>query len=353
MKIATSFQTVRARAPLRLGLAGGGTDVSPYSDRFGGAILNATIDLYANTTVSESPDGRIWFKASDQQVTESFDLTPAIAPGNELALHRGVYNRIVRDYLGGQALPITLTTFCDAPAGSGLGTSSTVMVSMLKGLMEYLNLPFGEYDIAHLAYEIERIDLQLHGGRQDQYAAAFGGFNFMEFRGKDDVLVNPLRVKDWIISELESSLILFFTGRSRSSAAIIEEESRNVRNSNMSAIEAMHQTKAEAYRMKEALLRGELSQISQVMRSAWDAKKRMASSISNPMIDHLYDVALENGATAGKVSGAGGGGFMMFLAEPARRQQVIEALSKYEEGKLVNCHFIAMGAQSWKVRDSV
>lgn len=345
-----SLHTARARAPLRLGLAGGGTDVSPYCDQFGGAVLNVTVDLYANITVSESPDGRIWFIAADQQITESFDLTAELPPGNQLVLHRGAYNRMVRDFMGGQALPVTLTTYCDAPAGSGLGTSSTLMVCLVQGLAEYLNVPMGEYDVAYLAYQIERVDLGLHGGKQDQYAAAFGGFNFMEFRDTDSVLVNPLRVKEWIASELESCLILFYTGRSRSSAAIIEEESQNVRNSNIDAIEAMHQSKADAYRMKEALLRGELRAMGDVMRSAWAAKKRMASGITNSLIDHLYTLASKEGAFCGKVSGAGGGGFMMFLADPCQRLRVVHALSAYGQGRIMPCHFTYSGVQSWRVK---
>jgi D-glycero-alpha-D-manno-heptose-7-phosphate kinase len=343
------LRTVRSRAPLRLGLAGGGTDVSPYCDQFGGAVLNVTIDLYAHTTISLSADKKVRFAALDQGITEDFDLTSNIPEGNQLSLHRGVYNRMIQDYASGEAIPVTLTTYCDAPAGSGLGTSSTVVVSLVQAFAEFLNIPLGEYDVASLAYKIERGDIGLHGGKQDQYAATFGGFNFMEFHGVDHVLVNPLRVKDWIASELEGSLVLFFTGRSRSSAAIIEEESSNVRNENMVAIEAMHQSKLEAYRMKEALLRGEIALRGEVMKSAWTAKKQMASSISNPMIDEVYQLAVDHGAFCGKVSGAGGGGFMMFLVDPCRRLQVIEALSNYGSGRVMNSHFTMMGAQSWKI----
>lgn len=224
---------------------------------------------------------------------------------------------------------------------------------MVQGLGEYLNVPMGGYDVARLAYEIERGDLGLHGGKQDQHAAAFGGFNFMEFRETNHVLVNPLRVKDWIASELESSLILFFTGRSRSSAAIIEEESQNVRDSNIDAIETMHQSKVDAYRMKEALLRGELATVGDVMQSAWAARKRTASGITNSLIDDLYTLACRGGAFCGQVLGAGGGGFMMFLADPCRRLQVVDALSAYGKGKIVPCHFTHTGVQSWRVKGNV
>jgi len=340
----------RARAPLRLGLAGGGTDVSPYCDQFGGAVLNATISLFAHTTLETSKDNCIRFIAQDLGVVEEFPLDAPVPETNKLELHRGVYNRMIRDYRGGKREPITLVTHCDAPAGSGLGSSSTMVVSMLRAFDEAWGLALGEYDLAQLAYAIERVDIGLHGGRQDQYAAAFGGFNFMEFQETGQVLVNPLRVRHDVISELESSLILFFTGKSRSSAAIIEEESRNVREKNEDAMDAMHRTKQEAFHMKAALLRGQVQGMGEIMKEAWAQKKRLARSISNSMIDGLYDAALSEGAYCGKVSGAGGGGFMMFLADPSRRLRVEEALSATEAGRIMSCNFTPEGAQAWRAR---
>lgn len=338
----------RGRAPLRLGLAGGGTDVSPYCDLYGGAVLSATISLYAHTTIKPSEDGRIHFVALDQDVREDFPLAATVPAECSLPLHRGVYERVVRDFCDGKPQAVTIATSCDAPAGSGLGSSSTLVVSMLRVFSEMLNIPMGEYDLAHLAYQIERIDVGLHGGRQDQYAAAFGGFNFLEFYGDGHVLVNPLRVKDWVVSELESSMVLFFTGKSRSSAAIIEQESRNVREKNEAALEAMHQTKEQAFRMKEALLRGQVQAMGDVMRCAWIHKKNLASGISNSQIDSLYDIAVSKGAFCGKVSGAGGGGFMMFLVDPSRKLEVVQALRETGSGEVRSCHFVPYGAQAWK-----
>jgi D-glycero-alpha-D-manno-heptose-7-phosphate kinase len=157
-------------------------------------------------------------------------------------------------------------------------------------------------------------------------------------------------VRTDLVSELESSLILFYTGKSRSSAAIIEEESRNVREQNESAMNAMHRTKEEAFRMKAALLRGEVSVMGEIMKQAWLQKKLMAKSISNEMIDSLYETALGKGAYCGKVSGAGGGGFMMFLVDPRRRLRVEAALNATEAGRTMNCSFTAEGAQAWRAR---
>jgi D-glycero-alpha-D-manno-heptose-7-phosphate kinase len=339
---------VRARAPLRLGLAGGGTDVSPYCDQFGGAVLNATIDLYAYTILEPTDDGHVVFVASDlgEEVTACANSDLEIV--QPLMLHRAVYRRIVRQFNGGKPLSCKITSFCDAPPGSGLGTSSTMVVSLIKAFVEWLNLPLGEYEIAHLAFEVERIDANLKGGRQDQYAATFGGVNFMEFYPDERVLVNPLRVKHWIINELESSLVLFNCGVSRESAAIIAEQSRNVAQNLSDPIEATHQLKADAYGMKESLLKADFARFGAFMRESWEAKKRTAHSITNPHIDAIYETAMSAGAIAGKVSGAGGGGFVTFLVDPARRVDVIRALGR-ESGQVMTCHFSERGTEGWKL----
>ena len=339
---------VRSRAPLRLGLAGGGTDVSPYCDQHGGAVLNATIDLYAYTIIEPADNGRVRFTASDIDGEFEASADEAMEIAYPLILHRAVYRRIVRDFNGGRPLPCHITTFCDAPPGSGLGTSSTMVVSLVKAFVEWLNLPLGEYEIAHLAFEIERIDAGLGGGRQDQYAATFGGVNFMEFLEGDRVIVNPLRVKNWILSEMETSLVLFNSGVSRSSASIIQEQTDNLTSKSGTTLEAMHEIKADAYGMKESLLRGDFDNLAAFMRKSWDAKKRLASSISNDHIDTVHAAAMSAGARAGKVSGAGGGGFMTFLVDPSRRVNVIRALGK-QEGQVMTCHFTRWGTEGWKI----
>jgi D-glycero-alpha-D-manno-heptose-7-phosphate kinase len=340
---------IRARAPLRLGLAGGGTDVSPYCDQFGGLVLNATIDKYAYSIIQPNEtEAKVRFVAADRQQTWAGEASPELPLDGALDLHKGVYNRIVRDFNGGRPLPLTLTTHSDAPPGSGLGSSSTLVVSMLKAFVEWLNLPLGEYDIARLAYQIERVDVGLNGGRQDQYAATFGGFNLMEFHPGERVIVNPLRIKNWIISELEASLILYFGGVSRDSAKIIDEQASNVRKQDNQAIEAMHALKQEAVSMKENLLMGDFEGLIQSMEAGWQAKKRMAHSITNPQIDRVYEQAKHAGMRAGKISGAGGGGFMMLLVDPTRRMDVVRVLQQ-AGGEIFNCHFTEHGTQGWKI----
>lgn len=341
---------IRSRAPLRLGLAGGGTDVSPYCDEFGGAILNATIDYYAYAALEPLSNGTVEFVSADLGQSASYAAAPALANDGHLDLFKAVYNHVVRKYHEGKPLSLRISTRVDVPAGSGLGSSSTLTVAMLAAYAEWLNLPLGEYELAHTAYVIERVEAGLEGGKQDQYAAAFGGFNFMEFGSNGHVLVNPLRIKDWVVSELEASLLLYFTGKSRASANIIQEQSRNVRDRNAPALDAMHAIKEEAFRMKECLLRGDLQNLQQVLRASWESKKRMARQIVNEQIESLYNHALEAGAYCAKISGAGGGGFMMFLVDPIQKDKVTAALREnHAGGTAYACHFTPGGVQVWRV----
>jgi D-glycero-alpha-D-manno-heptose-7-phosphate kinase len=341
---------IRSRAPLRLGLAGGGTDVSPYCNEFGGAVLNATIDYYAYTSLEPLDNGKLEFVSVDLCKSAQYDAQPMLPMDGTLDLFKAVYNYIVRNYAGGKALSLRVSTRVDVPVGSGLGSSSTLVVAMLKAYAEWLSLPLGDYELAHTAYVVEREDAGLRGGKQDQYAAAFGGFNFIEFGGDADVLVNPLRIKPWIVSEFEASLLLYFTGRSRASADIIDEQTKNVATRNEMALEAMHSIKAEAYRMKQALLRGDFQLLHNVLRKSWESKKRMASQISNSHIEKLYECAIDAGAYCAKISGAGGGGFMMFLTDPVYKDKVADALrATHEGGIFYGCHFTSSGAEAWTV----
>lgn len=338
---------IRSKAPLRLGLAGGGSDVSPYSDIYGGLILNATINLYAYCTIEETCDDSISIYAYDANCFKIYHKSKILDVDGEASLIKGVYNRVVKDF-GLDALSFKITTYNDAPAGSGLGTSSTMVVCILKAFVEWLNLPLGDYEIARLAYEIERIDLGLSGGKQDQYAAAFGGFNYMEFLQNDIVIVNPLKIKRWIIDELEASMLLFFTGKSRSSATIIEEQKKNTSEGANDAIEAMHKIKQSAKDMKLAILKGDINGFANIIREGWENKKKMANNITNPMIQEAIDVAMEAGAKAGKVSGAGGGGFIMFVVEPTKKKEVEIALKKLN-GFVMPFQFSDGGAHGWKI----
>ena len=339
---------IRARAPLRLGLAGSGTDVSPYCDMYGGNILNATIDRYAYTIIKILNEPYVRFAATDQQQEKVELIDEPLILNGKLDLHKAVYNQMIRRYNNGKPIALELSTFCDAPPGSGLGASSTLVVTMIKAFEELFNLSLDDYTLAQLAFKIERIDCGLQGGRQDQYSATFGGFNFMEFYAEDRAVINPLRIKSWIICELEASLLLFYTGVSRESAKIIADQSDNVTTGMVDAIEAMHAMKQEAFVMKECLLKGDFDGIVKSMRRGWESKKRSAKTVSNPHIEDIYNATIAAGALAGKISGAGGGGFMVFFVPPDKRMEVIRKLNQFE-GQVSNCHFTKHGTLSWRV----
>jgi D-glycero-alpha-D-manno-heptose-7-phosphate kinase len=337
----------RSKAPLRIGLAGGGTDVSPYCDLYGGAILNATISMYAYASIELLHTPQIIIDARDRGEQVTYPLTEELPIDGQLDLASGAYNHIVKKY-GPIPSGFKITTFVDAPAGSGLGSSSTLMVAIIGAFAEWLRLPLGEYDMAHMAYTIEREELAMAGGKQDQYAATFGGVNFMEFYDKQRVIVNPLRIKQKFLFELENNLLLYFTSTSRLSSTIIESQSKNVKDKNEKSIEAMHQLKEQANMMKEALLKGNIHEIGTILDYGFRYKKQMASGISNDAMDSIYETALAAGATGGKISGAGGGGFMMFYCPANTKYNVKEALSKFG-GEFRNYQFVEHGLSTWSL----
>lgn len=338
---------IRARAPLRLGLGGGGTDVSPYSDLYGGCVLNATINLFAYATIEPRGDGIIRLEAVDrQEVFEARCTDEPLPLDGCLSLHKGIYNRILRQFYA-RGLSFTLTTFVDAPAGSGLGSSSTLVTTILGAFAEWLGLPLGDYDTARMAYEIERLDLGMAGGKQDQYAAAFGGFNFMEFSAADKVIVNPLRIRPEYLRELEACLLVYYTGRSRLSAQIIESQIKSVGEKDEDSIRAMHALKEQAVQMKEALLMGRLQKIGEILKFGWENKKHMAHGISNPHMDEIYEAALGAGASGGKLSGAGGGGHFLFYAPGISRFRVMNALAPLG-GEFRSLQFTEHGLVTWR-----
>jgi D-glycero-alpha-D-manno-heptose-7-phosphate kinase len=297
--------------------------------------------------LEQSHDKRVHFLSADLNKSYSHDAVAELPASCELRLHAGVYNRIVRDFNGGRPLHVRLTTSADVPPGSGLGSSSTLVVAMLKAFVEYLQLPLGEYEIAQLAYQIERIDLGMSGGRQDQYAATFGGFNFLEFEKDDRVIVNPLRIKRWIVSELEASMILFGTGMSRVSSAVIDSQIAAVRGGDERSVEATLALKQDAVDMKAALLRGDIDRFASILGRSWENKKRTSNNVSTSALESIYEAACQAGARAGKVSGAGGGGFMMFVVDPERRDRVMEVL-KQLDGTVLPCVFSDHGTEGWR-----
>lgn len=340
---------IRCRAPLRLGLAGGGTDVAPFCDIYGGCVLNATIDRYVYATLEANPAREVVFESCDLGKMERLPPETAYALDGGMRLHRAVYNYFIAHYNAGCPAALNVYTLAEAPAGSGLGTSSTLVVALCRAFAEYFQASLDDYELADLAFRIEREHCGLSGGKQDQYTAVFGGINFMEFMQSGRVLVNPLRIKKRILCEFESSLLLYFTGVSRDSANIIKAQARNVlKPGEDDALLAMQELKDEAYDMKAALLTGDFDGLFSSFRKGWESKKRTSRHISNSSIDKTYMAVMQHGAKAAKISGAGGGGFMMCLVPPARRVGVMKVLESLG-GEIFPAHFTKSGVEAWKI----
>lgn len=336
----------RAQAPLRIALAGGGTDLVEYSSVFEGAVLNATINMYAYATLEVLDNGKIELYSIDKKECFQYDCVEELPIDDELPLLKGCYNKIVKNFTK-QKLSFRLSTYVEAPPGSGLGSSSTLVVAILSAFAEWLNLPLGEYDLASLAYEVERVDLKMAGGKQDQYAAAFGGVNFIEFKKDGSVLVNPLRIKQDYLNELQKNIVLFYTSVSRYSSEIINQQVANIEGGKEHRLDSMHMLKSLAGDLKASLLRGELPSIGESIHQSWIFKKNTAAKISSSLIDDIYEQALKAGALGGKISGAGGGGFAFFFCPGNARYDVMEALQVFD-GEVRNFKFEPRGATSWR-----
>ena len=340
---------LRGRAPLRLGLAGGGTDVEPFSREHGGRILNATIDRFAYAFAEGGSGDAVAFRSPDRERAGESDFGGLSCLEEDFPLHVAVYRRVINEFNGGEPFPLKLATQVDAPPGSGLGSSSALVVAMLITTLELVGVSPNPYELARLAWEVERVDLGMSGGWQDHYAAAFGGFNFMESRSNGEIVVNPLRIRREVIAELEASLLLYFGGVSRLSSEVIAEQQRNVEEGDKAALNATHAIRAEALEMKDLLVVGDIPGVADSLLRGWEAKKRLASRISNPSIERAYLVAQSHGMIAGKISGAGGGGFLMMIVDPLRRIEVARGLELECGGSVAPCLFTKEGAATWRI----
>ena len=336
---------IRSKAPLRISFGGGGTDVTPYPEEKGGAVLSTTIDKYAYCTLVKHEGNSINVKSLD------FDTVVKYHGGKEPEKYDGKLD-LVKAAIRALKVETGFDLFLhsDAPPGSGLGTSSTLVVALVGAFKQWLNLNLSDYNIAELAYHIEREEAGIKGGKQDQYAATFGGFNFIEFLGETTV-VNPLRIKRSTINELEYRLMLCYTGATRLSAGIIEDQVRGYVEGKDDVILALDETKKIAFDMKNALLLGKLNEFGSLLHEGWCCKKRFSTKMTDSAIDELYEVAIQNGAIGGKLLGAGGGGHLLFLCEFDRKHIVAEKLEELG-GKIISFTFDLRGMQSWEVNEN-
>jgi D-glycero-alpha-D-manno-heptose-7-phosphate kinase len=329
----------RARAPLRLSFCGGGTDVSPYPEEHGGMVLSASINQYAYASLRPRRDTRLTLASLDYDMVARYDHPRRVKFDGKLDLIKAVV-KALRVRRGAD-----LWVHSDAPPGSGLGSSSTLVVALIGVIGEWLKRSRSGYEIAELAYHIERVDMGLSGGRQDQYAAAFGGFNFIEFH-RDSTVVNPLRIRPDVLNELEYRLLLCYMGQTRQSAKIIDRQTASYRSGKKPVVQALNRLKLETLEMKKALLLGQVDAIGELLHEAWENKKKLDENISNSRVDRLYQVARREGAIGGKMPGAGGGGYFLLLTRFDRKHRVAAALEKHG-GQVVPFQFERRGLLAW------
>ena len=332
---------VRAKAPLRISFCGGGTDVPPYPERFGGCVLSCTIDKYSYVTLRHREDNDVVIRSLDFGLSVRYDRSEATARHEKLALVHAIIERF-------DAHGVDVFVHSDAPPGSGLGSSSSMVVALCAAFGRWSGRDVSRYDLAALAVEIERNDLGIVGGLQDQYAAVFGGFNYMEFR-RDEVLVNPLRLTEQTLNELHYHLLLCYTGGTRMSSHIVADQTRGVVDSDAVVIDSLAQLKLLTDQLKATLLTDRIDQFGTQLHEAWLHKQRLSGSISNARIDELYAAALRAGAWGGKLLGAGGGGYLLVCTPFTRRTAVADELRK-AGGQIVDFQFDPNGVRSWTAR---
>ena len=333
---------IQARAPLRISFAGGGTDITPYFEEHGGVVLSTTINKYAHALLISTPSSHIEIKDLDQGTVVKYSINEQLAYDGNADFAKAIINYFqMKHSLTGFRLYIST----DVPRMSGLGASSASVVALISLFQRWLSLPMKSPEIAELAYQIERVHLGMLGGKQDHYAATFGGLNLIEFF-KERVVVNRLRIEKAVISQLENCTLLCYTGIRRVSEKIIENQLNNYLSQKYQTVTAMAELKQLALEMKQALLNESLETFGELLHQAWISKKKMTEQITNDSIDQMYETARKHGALGGKLLGAGGGGYLFFLCPIHKTTHVAQKLEQVG-GRIVRFAFDFKGVQSW------
>ena len=346
---------IRARAPLRISFGGGGTEIDPYRSSYGGEVLSTTVNLYAYSTIEKTKDQHlIHCVSSDLNLSEKSNIEDLLSGKVDISkfilkIHFAAYKKIIDDFKIKNLMPIKLTTYCEAPVGSGLGSSSTLSVAIVESLNRFYHLGMEKKDIAHKAYIIEREMLNLSGGLQDHYAATYGGLNYINFFKNGDVRVQPIKIEKSIIYELQASLVLVYTGTSRESADIIETQIALKGKELVGYNKKLHDMKSLAQKMKSALLKNDIKTFGFLIDESWQKKRSLSKFISNERINNIYKKTKNLGAYGGKISGAGGGGFMIIICNPNNRAKIINKLisEKFDSYKIT---LTSTGVKSWDLK---
>jgi len=311
--------TIISRAPVRISFGGGGTDLASYYEKYGGVVVSAAINKYFYTVLELREDERIQLISSDLQINLTVRDFYDLKFGEGLDIPVAVIKHF------GVERGMNMFMASEIPPGTGLGSSGAVTVNIINVINHLEHLNMGKQEIAETAYHIEHDELGMPIGKQDEYAAAFGGLNFMRFE-RDRITVEPLQIKEEAKQRLEEDIMLFFTGRTRQSSHILKSQDESCRDDEGLVIESLHNIKRIALEVKKALEEGDLRRFGELLHESWENKKKLAHGISNERIDSIYNTALQKGAVGGKLTGAGGGGYMMLYCEKRYQKDVQKAL---------------------------
>jgi len=326
-------------------LAGGGTDVDPYRKFFGGHCLTASISLYAHCRITKNTKNEISFNLLDKNITKTFNIEDDLQKKDSIFLLKMTYLYVMEKFNENKRIPINVISYVDVPSGSGVGSSSSLVVAILGGLLACINKKISKLSIAKNAFYIERVLCNLSGGRQDQYAAVYGGFNTISFNTDDSVNVNKIKLNKSFINDLNEKLLLFYIGASRDSARIIDEQVQNIHSKNKVSLSATHNLKKLSFDLLESLKSEDIKSFFKLMANSWIHKTKIAKSITNSSINNIYKIAMQNKAEFVKVSGAGGGGFLLIGFEIDNKFKLINALKNIKNGEFFIFNFANEGLQ--------
>lgn len=337
-------KTIISKCPLRLGLAGGGTDVDPYRKTFGGHCITASISLYAHCRITKNTKNKISFNLLDKNFTKTFNIDDDLQKKDSIFLLKMTYLYVIEKFHNNKRIPLNLISYVDVPSGSGVGSSSSLVVAILGGLFAFINKKISKISIAKHAFYIERVLCNLSGGRQDQYAAVYGGFNSIYFNTDDSVNVKKIKLNKSFINDLNEKLLLFYIGASRESSRIIDEQVKNIQSMDKVSLSATHNLKKLSFDLLESLRSEDIQYFFKLMEKSWMNKIKIAKSITNSSINHVCNISRKNKAEFVKVSGAGGGGFVLIGFEIENKYKLINAL-KNKNGKFFIFNFANEGLQ--------
>ncbi len=342
--VAKSFPILRGRTPLRISFAGGGTDIPYFFDKYGGAVVNATINKYCYATIVKRADRKIIIDSDLSEERESeIGAVGSLPYDGKFDLVKAVINSMKPDF------GFELYLYNDVPPGRGLGSSASLATLIAAMLNHLMDSKYNDYKLAQIAHRAEREELKIKGGWQDQYASVTGGFSFMEFSA-DKTIVYPLRLKDEVINELQSHLMLCYVGKSHQSAEVHTSQEATFKAREEEVVAHLHHLKQIAVEIRDVLLANHLEIFGKLLHESWQSKRSLDKTISSEAIDRLYELGLKNGAYGGKLLGAGNGGYLLFFYQPKRRNELKRALET-AGGEILEFHFDHHGTKVWEARD--